>query len=153
MEDLISFGVSIVTLTSAVARSVSGAVTDHFVKRQVYVCGCWWRPEFFLAFLELLQLSSQQRVLQFDLRACPHLVPLPFLLPQHHLEGFGHSDLGVGPDPDYSLAGQCSLSFLIGGLGLQLKVLLGHHSISAEQDFSERKHNRVKSDSAVKFII
>lgn len=51
----------------ALAGSSTGALADDLVEGQVYVR---WRrrgPELLLAFLELLQLPPQQRVLQLDL--------------------------------------------------------------------------------------
>lgn len=136
---LVASGVAVITAASAPVRSLTRATADDFVERKVYVCRCRWCPELFLAFSELLQLPSQQHVLQLDLRACPHFVFLSLLLSEHHLEGFGHSDLWARPNPDPSVTGQFSLRFWTQGLGLESKLLLGRHFFWAQQGVSGKK--------------
>lgn len=126
----------------ALAGSSSGALADDLIKGQVCVQRCRRGPELLLALLQLLQLPAQQRVLQLHRRARAHLVPLPLLLPQHHLEGSGHGDLGVGPDLDPSLT--APLVFLSGGLVLKAELLLVGRLSWAQQDVTGRKQRRTQ---------
>lgn len=132
---LIAFGVPVSDV--ALILLLRGATaTDHVVQRQVCVHGCRRCSELFLALSELLKLTSKQGVLQVDLRAGSHLVTLPLLLPQHHLEWFGDGDIGVGPSPYPSMTS--SLGFRTGGL-LEPKLLVVHSVFWAQQAVSGGK--------------
>lgn len=143
-QELERFGWDLVALRvplpeTVAAGSASGTTADDFVKRQVDVSGRGGRSELLLTLFELLQLPFQQRVLQLDLRARPHPVPLPLLLSQHHLEGSGDGDFGVGPDSGPCLMGPSPLRFW-----LESEVLLGCRLLRTEPDVPGWRQNKTK---------